>query len=200
MRIIWVVATAAINNKSALSIRVELLVRNLIDLPHHVLRLRFDINSHPCRIRGSHRYSPPFKLPTKPNLAHSQSTLGEKSNMRNRQRTDVSESMTVVIKLGTSSILNEDTLQPQLSILSSIAETVVGLKKQGHQVVIVSSGAIAYGMKRMNMSKKPKALAEKQVRFMTRVGLAALDTLCFRTGFGCNRAVTAHGCLRLPLQ
>lgn len=84
--------------------------------------------------------------------------------MRNRQRTDHNKQLTVIIKLGTSSILNENTLQPQLSILSGIAETVCALKQQGHQVVIVSSGAIAYGMKRMGMSKKPKALAEKQVQ------------------------------------
>lgn len=107
--------------------------------------------------------------------------------IRNRQRADHSQALTVVIKLGTSSILNEETLQPQLSILSSIAETVCALRKQGHQVVIVSSGAIAYGLKRMGMTKKPKAIPEKQVRaqymftgLVTCLGTTQLTgTFCF---------------------
>ncbi|QRW15363.1 amino acid kinase family [Ceratobasidium sp. AG-Ba] len=50
--------------------------------------------------------------------------------------------LTIVIKLGTSSIIHEKTHQPLLSLLSSIVETVVALKNEGHRVVLVSSGAI----------------------------------------------------------
>ena len=70
--------------------------------------------------------------------------------------------LTIVIKLGTSSIVSESTLMPQLALLSAIAEAACTLKKLGHRVLLVSSGAIGMGLKRMEMGKKPKALAEKQ--------------------------------------
>ncbi|KAH8916667.1 glutamate 5-kinase, partial [Atractiella rhizophila] len=72
------------------------------------------------------------------------------------------ESLTVVIKLGSSSILSPDTLLPNLSTLSAIAETCLILLKEGHKVVIVSSGAIAMGMKRMGKKEKGKGIPEKQ--------------------------------------
>ncbi|EKM83156.1 hypothetical protein AGABI1DRAFT_34186 [Agaricus bisporus var. burnettii JB137-S8] len=69
---------------------------------------------------------------------------------------------TVVIKLGTSSIVHEQTHQPLLSTLSSVVETVIQLKNQGHKVVLVSSGAIGVGLKRMDMPSRPKNLSGKQ--------------------------------------
>ncbi|KAJ7189549.1 glutamate 5-kinase [Mycena pura] len=69
---------------------------------------------------------------------------------------------TIVIKLGTSSIVHEKTHQPMLSTLSAVVETVVHLRRQGHRVVLVSSGAIGVGLKRMNLASRPKSLAGKQ--------------------------------------
>ncbi|KAI0628754.1 glutamate 5-kinase [Trametes polyzona] len=71
-------------------------------------------------------------------------------------------SQTIVIKLGTSSIVHETTHQPLLSTLSAVVETVVHLRAQGHKVVLVSSGAIGVGLKRMEVATKPKALSKKQ--------------------------------------
>jgi glutamate 5-kinase len=65
--------------------------------------------------------------------------------------------------LGTSSIVHETTHQPLLSTLSAVVETVVDLKRHGHKVVLVSSGAIGVGLKRMNMESRPKNLSGKQV-------------------------------------
>ncbi|KAJ6497539.1 glutamate 5-kinase, partial [Mycena sanguinolenta] len=64
--------------------------------------------------------------------------------------------------LGTSSIVHEKTHQPLLSTLSSVVETVVALRGQGHKVVLVSSGAIGVGLKRMDMASRPKSLSGKQ--------------------------------------
>ncbi|KAI9693068.1 MAG: hypothetical protein M1822_005063 [Bathelium mastoideum] len=64
--------------------------------------------------------------------------------------------LTIVIKLGTSSIVDEQTHEPKLSILSTIVETAVALHKDGHKVVLVSSGAIGVGLRRMNIEKRPK--------------------------------------------
>ncbi|TCD64679.1 hypothetical protein EIP91_003793 [Steccherinum ochraceum] len=71
-------------------------------------------------------------------------------------------SNTIVIKLGTSSIVHETTHQPLLSTLSAIVETVVYLRTLGHKVILVSSGAIGVGLKRMEMASKPKSLSGKQ--------------------------------------
>ncbi|KAL7626872.1 Glutamate 5-kinase [Parahypoxylon ruwenzoriense] len=68
----------------------------------------------------------------------------------------------VVIKLGTSSIVDEKTHEPLLSILTLIVETAVRLRKDGHKVIIVSSGAIGVGLRRMDVDKRPKHLSKLQ--------------------------------------
>ncbi|MCJ1249944.1 hypothetical protein MMC30_007170 [Trapelia coarctata] len=70
--------------------------------------------------------------------------------------------LTIVIKLGSSSIVDENSHEPLLSILSLIVETAVKLRKDGHRVVIVSSGAIAMGMRKMDVEKRPKDLSSVQ--------------------------------------
>ena len=65
---------------------------------------------------------------------------------------------------GTSSIVDEKTHEPLLSILTSIVETAVKLRKDGHKVIIVSSGAIGVGLRRMDVDKRPKHLSKLQVR------------------------------------
>ncbi|EAU81865.1 glutamate 5-kinase [Coprinopsis cinerea okayama7 len=69
---------------------------------------------------------------------------------------------TIVIKLGTSSIVHETTHQPLLSTLASVVEVVVRLRSFGHKVVLVSSGAIGVGLQRMSLPRRPKGLAKKQ--------------------------------------
>ncbi|CAE6434704.1 unnamed protein product [Rhizoctonia solani] len=79
-----------------------------------------------------------------------------------KTRVTSTHSLTIVIKLGTSSIVHEKTHQPLLSLLSAIVETVVHLKNEGHRVVLVSSGAIGVGLKRMAMASRPKTVSGKQ--------------------------------------
>lgn len=69
---------------------------------------------------------------------------------------------TIVIKLGTSSLVDEITLEPRIANMSLIVETIVNLRRQGHKIVVVSSGAIAFGMKRVGLTKKPSKLAAVQ--------------------------------------
>lgn len=65
---------------------------------------------------------------------------------------------------GTSSIVDEKTHEPLLPILTLIVDTAVKLRKEGHRVVIVSSGAIGVGLRRMDVDRRPKHLAQLQVR------------------------------------
>ncbi|KAJ5815275.1 hypothetical protein N7474_007052 [Penicillium riverlandense] len=83
--------------------------------------------------------------------------------------------LTIVIKLGTSSIVDEVTHEPILSILTLIVETVAQLRKDGHKVVLVSSGAIGVGLRRMDMEKKPKHLP--RIQALAAVGQCRLMSL-----------------------
>ncbi|KIH92186.1 glutamate 5-kinase [Sporothrix brasiliensis 5110] len=68
----------------------------------------------------------------------------------------------IVIKLGTSSIIDATSHEPLIATLSLIVETAVRLRKDGHRVVIVSSGAIGVGLRRMDVENRPKHLAQLQ--------------------------------------
>ena len=59
--------------------------------------------------------------------------------------------------------MDEKTHEPLLSILTLIVETAVKLHKDGHKVIIVSSGAIGVGLRRMDLDKRPKHLPRIQV-------------------------------------
>lgn len=79
---------------------------------------------------------------------------------------------TIVIKLGTSSLVDEVTKEPRLATMSLIVETVVKLRRAGHRVVIVSSGGIAVGLKTMGLDKRPKKLS--QVQALAAIGQSKL--------------------------
>lgn len=72
------------------------------------------------------------------------------------------KSYTIVIKLGTLSLVDEETREPRIANMSNIVETVVKLRRAGHRIVVVSSGAIAFGMKRTGTTEKPTKLAAVQ--------------------------------------
>lgn len=85
---------------------------------------------------------------------------------------------TIVIKLGTSSILSETTHQPKLSILSSLVETCHALRCKGHKVVLVCSGAIGMGKVRMGMmSSEASSSKQPALGLGERQALAALGQL-----------------------
>ncbi|KAJ1558804.1 hypothetical protein HK405_012942, partial [Cladochytrium tenue] len=87
----------------------------------------------------------------------------------------VVQRLTVVIKLGTSSICDEKTLRPRLSTLSMMVETIFNLRQAGHAVVLVTSGAVGVGLQRMNLDRRPKHLA--QVQALAAVGQGRLMAL-----------------------
>lgn len=65
--------------------------------------------------------------------------------------------------IGTSSICDEKTHEPLISNLSLIVETCVKLRREGHRVILVSSGAIGIGLRRLDIEHRPKQLSTKQV-------------------------------------
>lgn len=70
--------------------------------------------------------------------------------------------VTVVIKLGTSSLFDEETRDQRIANTAQIVETVIRLRRQRHRVCLVSSGGIAAGLKRLGRLQRPKHTREVQ--------------------------------------
>ncbi len=69
---------------------------------------------------------------------------------------------TLVIKIGTSSLTRPDTGYLALATIARLVETLCQLKTRGHQVILVSSGAVGVGCARLGITQRPKTIALKQ--------------------------------------
>jgi glutamate 5-kinase len=69
--------------------------------------------------------------------------------------------MTLVVKLG-SSIVAADDGELRVDVLDSVCEQVAALEQGGERVVMVTSGAIARGMRLLELSARPRAMDELQ--------------------------------------
>ena len=69
--------------------------------------------------------------------------------------------MTVVVKLGSSIVADEGGLL-RAEVLDSVAEQVADLHRDGENVALVTSGAIALGMRVMELSTRPSSIDELQ--------------------------------------
>ena len=76
----------------------------------------------------------------------------------------------IVVKVGTSTISTDGALSPQK--IGKIVSSVSVLKRQGYQIVIVSSGAISAGASTLKKKKDSLSIPEKQA--MASVGQAVL--------------------------
>jgi len=66
-----------------------------------------------------------------------------------------------VIKLGTG-ILSDPRGRVDLNQIRHLAAQVIELRRLGHQVLLVSSGAVGCGMSLLGLAKRPTAMAELQ--------------------------------------
>lgn len=71
-------------------------------------------------------------------------------------------SQTLVIKIGTSSLTQPETGFLALSTIAALVEVLSTLRRRGHRVVLVSSGAVGVGCARLGLTERPKAIALKQ--------------------------------------
>lgn len=84
-----------------------------------------------------------------------------------------------VIKIG-SALLTANGKGISREILFPWVEQIVALRKAGHEVVVVSSGAVAEGMSRMGWSRRPKQLNELQAAAaIGQMGLVQAYESCF---------------------
>ena len=71
-----------------------------------------------------------------------------------------SDAKRVVIKLGSSLVTNESGLNEDF--LSDLIKQIAFIVSQGVEVLVVTSGAVAAGIKRLELKKRPKKLSQLQ--------------------------------------
>ena len=70
----------------------------------------------------------------------------------------------IIIKIGTATLSSPDVENAiNIGIIEKLTDVISKLKKSEHKVVLVTSGAVALGVKRLNLSSKPKTILGKQV-------------------------------------
>jgi len=68
----------------------------------------------------------------------------------------------IIIKIGSNVFTQEDGL-PDIKRISHIVEQIAAIKKQGKEVILVSSGAVASGRSLITVSEKYDAIATRQL-------------------------------------
>ncbi|MGT2910621.1 glutamate 5-kinase [Streptococcus cameli] len=77
---------------------------------------------------------------------------------------------TIVFKVGTSSLTQKNGSLDRIK-LARITNQLAQLHQQGHQIVLVTSGSIAAGFRRLGFEKRPTKIAEKQASAAVGQGL-----------------------------
>src|SRR3569832_2377463 len=78
-----------------------------------------------------------------------------------QSRQDIPKARRWVVKVG-SSLLTANGRGLDHALIAAWAEQITALKRRGADVVLVSSGAVAEGMKRLGWARRPHALFELQ--------------------------------------
>lgn len=96
------------------------------------------------------------------------------------KRQQLSKSRRWVVKIG-SALLTNDGRGLDLSGISAWVEQMVALRQSGVELVLVSSGAVAEGMKRLGWAQRPTALHELQAAAAVgQMGLVQAYESCFQ--------------------
>ena len=99
----------------------------------------------------------------------------------------------IVVKVGSTLVTNEGRGLDERAI-SQWGRQIAELRALGKEVVMVSSGAVAEGMKRLGWTKRPKAMHELQAAAAVgQMGLAQVYETCFRAhGLGTAQVLLTH--------
>jgi glutamate 5-kinase len=73
----------------------------------------------------------------------------------------LSSAKRIVIKLGTNVVINSDG-KVAFGLLYSLVESIARLRRQGREILLVTSGAVALGVERLALEERPKELSRIQ--------------------------------------
>ena len=96
------------------------------------------------------------------------------SNLRSR----ISDKRRIVIKVGSSSLVHENTGEMDFVKLEQLVRLLCDLRNQDKDIILVSSGAIGVGRKALGLEKRPDTLPLKQA--CASVGQAVL-MMCIKS-------------------
>jgi glutamate 5-kinase len=108
-------------------------------------------------------------------------------------RSPLTDARRVVVKIG-SSLLTNAGLGLDRDAIADWVRQIAALRKSGIEVLVVSSGAIAEGMKRLGWSKRPHAVHELQAAAAVgQMGLVQMWESCFaEQGFHTAQVLLTH--------
>lgn len=108
-------------------------------------------------------------------------------------RTRIRESKRLVVKVGSALVTNNGS-GLAYDFIADCARQIAALHGEGRQVLLVTSGAIASGMQRLNWTTRPHAMHDLQAAAAVgQMGLAqAYDTTFFRHGLRGAQVLLTH--------
>src|SRR5450756_3244984 len=80
-------------------------------------------------------------------------------------RPEIAASPRTVVKIGSSSLTTRDGAIDDARI-AALVGAIAGRARSGHQVLLVSSGAIAAGLSPLGLTRRPRDLATQQAAAM----------------------------------
>jgi glutamate 5-kinase len=110
----------------------------------------------------------------------------EEKSINNRKKL-LKNGRRIVIKAGSGILTGDDGFNSQ--VINSLANDICDLKSKGFEIILVSSGAIAAGMKKMGYEKKPDGISEKQA--MAAIGQSRL-MMAYEKAFGRHEVTVAQ--------
>ena len=91
----------------------------------------------------------------------------------------------VVVKLGSNVITAENSLN--LALIESISNQISSLMDKGIEVILVSSGAMAAGLRKMGMDRRPEEIPKRQA--ISAIGQSGLMNAYEKSFKGCDKKV-----------
>lgn len=113
--------------------------------------------------------------------------------MNSTDRSGLHEAKRIVVKIG-SRVLVQRTGRPDLRRMRELVRQVARIREAGHQVIVVSSGAIGAGMEALGMKSRPKSVPDLQMA--AAVGqsrlMATYDALFGKHGVTIGQILLTH--------
>lgn len=117
--------------------------------------------------------------------------------MNSNARQSLTDARRWVIKIG-SAVLTDNGQGLNRASIERLAQSVIALREDGAEVIIVSSGAVAAGLARLNMTMRPSAL--DQLQAAAAVGQSSLvqayEAAFAPSGYLCAQILLSHDDVR----